>query len=129
MKKFTKIISLISVGFALVGVALLNTSQSSQASYVGKSRTCTWKSAANITTGWFTIHGRGYSYPNSGKVTSAWITSGSALFNSIINKSHWTYKTPRGVHLMGKATDRATLGTEWIYIPLGSDTQAIGVQF
>ncbi|NRO27531.1 hypothetical protein IMAU30028_02061 [Lactobacillus helveticus] len=30
---------------------------------------------------------------------------------------------------MGKATDRATLGTEWIYIPLGSDTQAIGVQF
>lgn len=68
MKKFTKIISLISVEFALVGVALLNTSQSSQASYVGKSSTCTWKSAANITTGWFTIHGRGYSYPNSGKV-------------------------------------------------------------
>lgn len=68
-------------------------------------------------------------------VVNAWITSGSALFNSIINKSHWTYKTPRGVHLMGKATDRAALGTKWIYIPLGSDTQvgsdtqAIGVQF
>lgn len=36
---------------------------------------------------------------------------------------------------MGKATDRAALGTKWIYIPLGSDTQvgsdtqAIGVQF
>ncbi|MFB5978945.1 hypothetical protein [Lactobacillus delbrueckii] len=129
MRRKAKGLISLAVAMSVFAVFANLNEQKADAAFVSRQATCTWKSRANITTGWFTLHGKGYSYPNSGKVTSAWITSGSAMFNTIVNKKHWTYKTPRGMHLMGQATDKCAVGTQWAYVPISSDTRTVGVQF
>ncbi|WP_057894341.1 hypothetical protein [Lacticaseibacillus brantae] len=130
MKKFITLgVVIASLGLTAISVTDNFTNNVQAYGYTTQQTTHNWYATGQWVSAWFTLHGTGYSYPNSGSVTSKWITSGAALGHSVTNQSTWTTATPKGTHLYGSATNFYGLDTSWLKIPLKSDTVTLGLQF
>lgn len=127
-KKILALITCITMAVG-IGFAFTPTADVGAYGYVNRSANQTWYANGGWVSGWFTLHGTGYSYPSSGSVTSRWIDSGSAVGHWISGKSTWTAQTPRGVHLYGTATNNYGVNTAWVNLNITADTQTIGIQF
>jgi hypothetical protein len=130
LKKFITVITVIA-SFAIMASSLMtiNTNDVHASGYTTKKTTYNWHANARYVSAWFTLHATGYSYPNSGRVTSRWIDSGAAIGHSVVNKKTWTAKTPRGTHVYGQATNFYGVDSQWVKVPLKQDTKTIGLQF
>ena len=131
MKKFitiAMIIATLALGLFVTDYAVKG-NEVQASGYVTRKATYNWHANGGWVSGWFTLNGTGYSYPNSGSVSSKWINSGSAVGHWIAEKRMWTAKTPRGTHLYGQATNHYGVNTAWVDLNITSDTQTIGVQF